>query len=230
MHQFDLDFLLSLNHAVANHPYLLKLVRFLGDDPLPRGMPVFATLTYLWFSSSAVETRSRILTGFLVTSVALAFSVLCQHVLAVHLRPIFDPDIGVTNFLRWEMEGFHKRHYSFPSDTTVLYFGLSTTVFLLNRMAGIANYLWCFVAVSICRVALGVHYPSDIVAGMAIGPAAVLLANRLDFVRRSILAATKAFDRSHLVENTAFVLFMLEAYSLFPGVQAIFSNIMQLVI
>lgn len=230
MHQLDLDVLLSLNHTIAVHPHLLKLVRFLGDDPLPRGMPVFATLTYLWFSSSAVETRSRILSGFLATSVALALSLLCQHVLAVHLRPIFDPSVGVTNFLHWEMEGFHKRHYSFPSDTTVLYFGLATTVFIINRSAGIANYVWCFLAAGVCRVALGVHYPSDIVAGMAIAPAAVLLADRLAFVRRSILAATKAFDRGHLIENTAFVLFMLEAYSLFPGVQAIFSNIIQLVI
>jgi len=230
MHQFDLDFLQSLNHFISVHPYLLKLVRFLGDDPLPRGMPVFATLTFLWFSSSGVETRSRILTGFLATSIALAFSLVCQHVLAVHLRPIFDPNVEVTNFLRWGMEGFHKRHYSFPSDTTVLYFGLATTVFIINRSAGIANYVWCCLAVGVCRVALGVHYPSDIVAGMALGAATVLLADRLALVRRSILAATKAFDRGHLIANTAFVLFMLEAYSLFPGVQAIFSNIMQLMI
>lgn len=230
IHQTDLDLLLYLNHATAAHFWLLKGVRFLGDNPMARGLPVFATLTYLWFSSKSIETRGRILVGILAMSGALALSLLCQHVLAVHLRPIFDKSIDVTNILQWDMGRFEKRHYSFPSDTAVLYFGLAATVFTINRTAGVVNYAWCFLSVAVCRVALGVHYPSDIIAGIFISSLAVLLADRLLFLRNAVLVVTKLLDRDYPIVNMAFVLFMLEAYSVFPGIQAIFSNIMKLII
>ena len=79
MPQFDLNILLYLNHATEGHPYLLKLIKFLGDNPMARGLPIFGTLTYLWFSSASIETKCRILLGMLATCFALAISLLCQH-------------------------------------------------------------------------------------------------------------------------------------------------------
>jgi undecaprenyl-diphosphatase len=230
MHQIDRDLLLFFNHTTAAHPYLMKLVRFLGDNPMGRGIPVFGTLTYLWFSPRDAETRSRIVVGFLATSLILAVSLLCQHVLAIHVRPIFDRSIDVINILQWDIDRFQKRHYSFPSDTAVLYFGLAATIFTINRRVGAANFIWCFFTVGLCRVALGVHYPSDIIAGIVISSLAVLLADHLPFLRRAVLGAMTAFDADDLIANTVFVLFVLEAYSVFPGVQAIFSNVMQLIL
>jgi hypothetical protein len=92
---------------------------------MARGLPVFATLTYLWFSSKSIEAGGRILVGILAMSGALALSLLCQQVLAVHLRPIFDKSIDVASILQWDMGRFEKRHYSFASGTNVLYFGLA---------------------------------------------------------------------------------------------------------
>lgn len=230
MHQIDRDLLLYLNHTAAAHLVLLKLVRFLGDNPMGRGIPVFGTLIYLWFSSRNIETRCRILVGFLAMSAVLAVSLLCQHVLAVHVRPIFDQSIDVTNILQWDIGRFEKRYYSFPSDTAVLYFGLAATIFTINRRVGVANYVWCFITVGLCRVALGVHYPSDIIAGIVISSLAVLLADHVHFLRKAVLGAMKAFDRGDLIANAVFVLFMLEAYSVFPGIQAIFSNVMKLIL
>ena len=157
---------------------------------MARGLPIFGTLTYLWFSSASIETKCRILVGMLATCFALAISLLCQHVLALHVRPIFDPNIDVANLLRWDISRFGKRVYSFPSDTAVLYFGLASVIFTINKSAGVANYIWCLLTVGLCRVALGVHYPSDILAAIFFGSLAVFLANHLNFLRDAMVAGT----------------------------------------
>jgi undecaprenyl-diphosphatase len=228
VHQLDLNILLFLNHGVAANSFLLKLVRFLGDNPLARGLPIFASLAYFWFSSGAVERRCRLLIGILVTSLSLALSLICQHVLPIHVRPIFDHSIDVANLLEWDIARFPKRLYSFPSDTAVLYFGLCATVLTLNTRVGLFNYAWCALTVGLCRIALGVHYPSDIIASALVTSVAVLLADRVARPRQAIFQ--QAVSRSQLATNIAFVLFMLEAYSLFPGIQAIFSNVMKVIL
>src|SRR5215813_2784148 len=165
MHQFDLEILLHLNHSIEGRPSLVKLVSFLGEHQGPR-LPVLGTLIWLWFLSRDIERRCRILVGVLATCLALAISVLCQYVLAIHIRPLLDQSIDVTNLTRWDLGKLGKRIYSFPRDTAVLYFGIVYIIFTINRIAGVANFIWCLLTVGLCRVALGIHYPSDILAGI----------------------------------------------------------------
>src|SRR5260370_9263695 len=138
MHQLHLDILLDLNHAVEGHPYAVKLVRVLGDNPLQR-LPVFCTLAWLWFLSRDVERRCRILVGLLAVCVALAVSLVCQYALPVHVRPILDQEIGVANLTRWDISKLGKRIYSFPSDTAVLYFGIAYVIFTVNKITRVAH-------------------------------------------------------------------------------------------
>jgi len=68
--------------------------------------------------------------------------------------------------------------YSFPSGHTALAFGTAT---FLHPVSGKSSYLfWVFaIMMGISRVAVGVHYPSDVVAGaitgIILGYAALLL-------------------------------------------------------
>ena len=67
---------------------------------------------------------------------------------------------------------------SFPSGHAAFFFALSGAVFYWNKPLGI-----CFFAASvlmgIARVAAGVHYPSDIVAGMIVGIASTWIVMRV---------------------------------------------------
>jgi undecaprenyl-diphosphatase len=63
---------------------------------------------------------------------------------------------------------------SFPSDHATASFAIAVAIFLRNRTAG-SIALVLAVLVSVGRVAVGVHYPSDVVGGALLGTACALL-------------------------------------------------------
>lgn len=62
----------------------------------------------------------------------------------------------------------HENTGSFPSGHAAFYFGLSTVVYFYNKKLGIM-FLIASSLVSISRVFVGVHWPSDILAGAIVG-------------------------------------------------------------
>lgn len=57
---------------------------------------------------------------------------------------------------------------SFPSGHATFYFALSTIVYFYNKKAGILFYAASFLIV-ISRIFVGIHWPSDILAGVILG-------------------------------------------------------------
>jgi undecaprenyl-diphosphatase len=58
--------------------------------------------------------------------------------------------------------------WSFPSGHATFFFALATTVYLYNKRWGAFFYL-AATLLSLSRVAAGVHYPTDILAGALVG-------------------------------------------------------------
>lgn len=76
-----------------------------------------------------------------------------------------------------DMEGVFeglRRLGSFPSDHAAMLAGLATALFFWNRRLG---YFWLVTAVvmSVCRVAVGFHYPLDMIGGAIIGFSCIYL-------------------------------------------------------
>jgi len=67
----------------------------------------------------------------------------------------------------------HAADPGFPSDHATAAFAIAVAILLRKRGWGIAALVLATV-LSVGRVALGVHYPSDVVAGAALGSAAAL--------------------------------------------------------
>jgi undecaprenyl-diphosphatase len=63
---------------------------------------------------------------------------------------------------------------SFPSDHATAAFAIAVALLLRHRQAGVLA-LGLAVLVSVGRVAVGTHYPTDVLAGAAIGTAAALV-------------------------------------------------------
>ncbi len=83
-------------------------------------------------------------------------------------RPFVDDPHGVHLFTG------HAADPGFPSDHATGAFAVAMAIWLRNRRWG-AVALLAAAVLSVGRVAIGVHYPSDVVAGAALGCAAALL-------------------------------------------------------
>src|SRR4051794_18790242 len=68
----------------------------------------------------------------------------------------------------------HGTDPSFPSDHATGAFAIAVSLFLRSRTVGWISLAFALV-VAFARVAVGVHYPSDVVGGALIGTAAALL-------------------------------------------------------
>lgn len=57
---------------------------------------------------------------------------------------------------------------SFPSSHAIVAFALATALYRFDKKFGLAAF-GCAVIIALTRVAVGVHYPTDILAGAALG-------------------------------------------------------------
>ncbi|MGW0754898.1 phosphatase PAP2 family protein [Streptomyces sp. NPDC002814] len=71
-----------------------------------------------------------------------------------------------------------KTDFSFVSDHATIAMAMGVGLFVANRKFGVAGIVLAFVE-GYCRVLMGVHYPTDVVGGFALGTAVVLLLSPL---------------------------------------------------
>ncbi|NTW54733.1 MAG: phosphatase PAP2 family protein [Chlorobaculum sp.] len=213
----------ALDTFLATNQLFRIVIYNVGENPLIRNLPFFFPLLIYWFGNSTIERRGRILIGLVATCFAVFLSVTMQYVLHVHTRPVLDAT------LRLYMHSSDWDHQSsFPSDTAMLYFALSSVIFLVNRRMGLLAFLWAIFSAGVCRVALGWHYPSDILGSLLIAPAIVYLFSKPAFIRNGVEKALTALQEKMHIVNTLLVLFLAETYNLFPGLRSIVEILVRL--
>jgi undecaprenyl-diphosphatase len=101
-----------------------------------------------------------------------------QNLLPYRPRPLNAPDLGFVpphGIDAAQLDGWS----SFPSDHAVLFFALSTALWLSSRPVGIFAYAWSAVVICLPRIYAGYHYPTDILAGAILGVLVMLAVMRM---------------------------------------------------
>lgn len=179
LNAFDISILEFLNGFARRSWVFDHLMSAFEGEILLKGGVLTAFLWWAWFRDSKKKEleRTLIIAGSFAAIISLAVCRIAACCLPYRERPAFTPGL---HFQRpWGIDPDTLIHWSsFPSDHAGLFFSVATTLFFVSRRAGIAAALYTALFVCFPRVYAGDHYPSDILAGAAIGVAVTLLSLR----------------------------------------------------
>lgn len=165
----DLELLYLINGLAGQNARIDALVNFLRDDALLKAGPLVLLWWVLWWRLSAdAEARARLLAVLSISIPAIALGRALALSLPYRPRPLHEPALDVQIPI-----GMHERTLdgwnSIPSDHAVMFVSIAAAFFLLGRAVGWASLAYALVVICLPRVYSGLHYPSDILAGAAVG-------------------------------------------------------------
>ncbi len=179
MNSFDVAITHFLN-GFSRHSVLFDnmMVFFAGNNLLKGG--VMASLVWwAWFNGEARRLHNRLVLASTLASclVAMALARLLALSLPFRNRPMHEEGLGflLPDGLKPEtLDGWS----SFPSDHATLFFCLATGLTFISRRLGIFALIYSFVVITFPRWYLGLHYPTDSIAGAVVGITIAILGNR----------------------------------------------------
>jgi undecaprenyl-diphosphatase len=178
MNTFDLDILAFFNQFSQRIGTLDKAVFFLSGCQLLKGGVLIALVWWAWFKENEQQSQAR--KHIISTLLSCFIAMLLARVLAIALpfrsRPIHDETLPFSRpygMGKTVIEGWS----SFPSDHAVLFFALCSGIFFVSKRAGAFAFAYTALFIATPRIYLGLHYPTDIIAGAVIGITIAFLGN-----------------------------------------------------
>ena len=175
VNSFDTGIIHFLNQFARRSFTWDAFLSIVSGTNLLRGAVMMSVMLWIWFRISEDKTRDR---EFVILSLMISpASVLLARTLALALpfreRPL---RVQALHFqLPYGMNPHTLQNWSsFPSDHAAISFALATCLLFLSRRLGILGLLYSFFVICFPRVYMGIHYPSDILAGALIGAAMAL--------------------------------------------------------
>jgi undecaprenyl-diphosphatase len=156
--------------------YDIDLLNWIHHHLIPHSVPVLRIISYATTYISIAAALTVLITAFVkrsksfrrqffvLASVLILVAIVSQGLKAIIVR---ERPFKTYPFIEKLSEGGDS---SFPSGHTTEAFAMAAALSLLfsKKKIVIPVYLWAFL-VAYSRMALGVHYPSDVMAGMVIG-------------------------------------------------------------
>jgi undecaprenyl-diphosphatase len=166
----DTSVLLYINGLAGRIPAVDEFFKGFSNDYF---VPVLAclVLVWLWFSSrdgvQREQNQRAIITAIISIGLASLIMAIVNH---YYFRPRPFNELPEINLV------YYPPHdSSFPANFTAVVFALAFPIFFKNKLYGSILIVLAVIS-SFGRIYMGVHYPLDILAGLAIGAAGSLLA------------------------------------------------------
>lgn len=187
MNAFDHSVLAWMNGFAQRSVAFDTFVLYVSGSDFMKGYVSVATIYGLWFSGGRPKEpryRATLLAALGSAFLALFVGRILAQSLPFRVRPLHDPRFHFVvphGLDEHEAAGWS----AFPSDHAMLYFALATGVFIASRRAGALLFLHALIIVSLPRMYLGLHHPTDIIGGAILGMCAALVMTR-PFIRDPI--------------------------------------------
>lgn len=186
----DVDLLYDINGLAKDAPHWFdRVMEFVGEYGLLLAMVLL--VLWCWWSvrrrseEDAASSVAALVWAPLAAGVAVLVNVPIRGFVE-RPRPFVDHqglDVLVAG----------KTDFSFVSDHATITMALGVGLFVANRRFGLAG-IGLALLEGFCRVYMGVHYPTDVVGGFALGTAVVLLLSPL--ASALLTPLMKAVERS----------------------------------
>jgi undecaprenyl-diphosphatase len=176
----DAAMLHFLNSVAGKSPFFDHTVNLISRLHLFKGVFVFSVLWGAWFARSrndGRQARRDVVLTLLAAAVAAPLSRALQMVLPLRVRPIFNSTLNFSAPVVFD-PGELPRWSSFPSDHAALFVAVAIGMWFSFRKLAWLLLAWTILLIALPRLYLGLHYPSDVLGGAALGIATVLLVRR----------------------------------------------------
>ena len=222
---WDGQLVVWLNHFVGRWAELDLLVAWLLKAHLPRFVPLILVMCWLWFKPHPRQAERReVLAETLVMSiVALFIARSMALVLPFRERPLAHLELALS--VPPSVETGLRTWSSFPSDHAVLAFVIAVSLWRISRPAGAWAIGHAIAFICLPRLYVGFHFPSDVIAGAALGTGLALLTPLLG-IRRAItgfLMRVETRKPATLYSVGFFVLF--EMAEMFDSVRVVAAHV-----
>jgi len=182
MNSFDLEFINLLNQFSNLSQNFDLTVRFISSNYLVKSGILLSLIWWAWFNESSDRSSARIhcVSTLVGCVIAIAIGRALALLLPFRLRPIHNENLDflVTYGMNPDLlDGWS----SFPSDHAVLFYSISAGLYYISKKLGLFAFFYTTVFIALPRVYLGLHFPTDIVAGALIGFAIAVFCNAVFF-------------------------------------------------
>jgi membrane-associated phospholipid phosphatase len=184
MNSFD-TVILGILTQIHLAPVLNHAIRVIAGLYTFKGFLLIPLLLWIWFEPSDRRDWQREMVIATVASglIALAAGRALAHFLPFRERPLFNPELHLHFASSSLREAALSDWSSFPSDHAMLWVAIAMGIFLVWRLVGVLALLYAALFICLPRAYLGFHYPTDLLAGAAIGVAITWIMTR-DAVRQ----------------------------------------------
>ncbi|MEU9269891.1 phosphatase PAP2 family protein [Streptomyces sp. NPDC048251] len=188
----DVDLLYDINGLAKDAPHWLdRTVEFVGEYGLLLAMVLL--IVWCWWGirrrRGGAEEAASSIAALIWAPLAAGIAVLVN----VPIRGFVERPRPFLDHEGLEVLVSGKTDYSFVSDHATLTMAMAVGLFVAHRRFGLVG-IGIALLEGFCRIFMGVHYPTDVVGGFALGTAVALL---LSPVASMLLTPVlKAVDRS----------------------------------